>query len=300
MQLYNWNRPPSNTRCLYCARRFDETTVIRSKEHLIARNFVPKGSFLGGREFNFIFAACERCNGEKSQLEGHVSAISQSLSPRIGADPVYFDIARRKAHHEFHPWTGRPVVDSIQRMSVTMPLGASVGMSLGLVGPAQLDCDQVRLLACRHVQGLFALVTNEKHDTDDVSLLPPSAVWVHDHYLRSDWGNPQLRAAHEQTRNWMLHIGGATASGYFRFVMRRDPSHTRSWYWYWLLEWNDSVRVMGGISFSGEAPAFLTALPRLHHAVMPLPNGAVFRLREEFPLAPDADDFFRRLPDEHP
>jgi hypothetical protein len=41
-------------------------------------------------------------------------------------------------------------------------------MKLGFVGPPQLDRQQVGSVACRHVQGLFALVTNEAHGADDL------------------------------------------------------------------------------------------------------------------------------------
>jgi len=64
---------------VYCNERFDGANVVATKEHLVGRNFVPRGSLDGGPSFNFVFNPCHACNNDKSTLEGHVSAITQFM-----------------------------------------------------------------------------------------------------------------------------------------------------------------------------------------------------------------------------
>ena len=287
MQPTNWYRRPANRRCLYCARLFDDAVVVQ-KEHLIGRQFVPRGSFNNGRSWNFIFGACSECNGSKSRLEGHVGATTQLMSPGVAEDAVYAQRLSEKVQREYHPWTKRPVADSFHESAFAMQMG-SIGMKTNFVGPPQLDRDQAYELALRHIQGFLALAANADHTTEHLSLLPPSAFWPLREYSRSDWGNTHLRTVHERTRHWKTYIRVITASDFFRCVMKRDDAQPKTWYW--LLEWNRSTRVVGGIS-PDHPPQFMMNLPAFHWARMPGADGSIWRFRQEEPLRDDRDDFF--------
>lgn len=287
-QPTNWFRPPSNKCCLYCGRLFDDA-VATQKEHLIGRQFVPRGSFNNGRSWNFIFKACAECNNRKSRLEGHVGGITQFLSPDVASNTAYAQRSLEKAQGEHHPWTKRPIAQSLHESNLSVK-GRSIGMSVSFVGPPQLDRSQSFELALRHVQALFAFVTNADYTSSRLRLLAASEFWPLGVYSRSDWGNIQLRAVHERTRGWKTYFHIATASDFFRFILKCSDSLPVTWYW--LLEWNRVARVVGALSAPDLVPSFMTDLPQFQGVSVPAHGGAVWRVRKEVVLRDDLDDFF--------
>lgn len=288
MQPANWSRNPSNDVCLYCNRLFDDVEVIATKEHLVGRNFVPRGSLDGGRCFNFIFDACSDCNNDKSVHEGHVSAITQLMSPAI-SETEFAERAIAKSKGETHPQTGRPVADSFHKQTIEMR-GSDLGIRMGFVGPPQTDRYSVHRLAMRHVQGLYALVTNPDRTVKPLTLLYPGHVYVLGDYLPGDWGNSQAWAASERVRDWTVRARIITAGGYFRAVLRRDGAEVGSWFW--ALEWNRYMRVIGGISYDGQLPSFMRDLPDLHWIESHTASGARLRQRQEESLDEASDTLF--------
>lgn len=289
MQPVNWGRAPSNEVCLYCNEPFDGANVVATKEHLVGRNFVPRGSLNGGQSFNFIFNACHACNNDKSTLEGHVSTITQLMSPAVAESAAFSERARAKSHGEIHPWTRRPVAESFHESTIQMR-GVGLGIRMGFVGPPQADRDIVYRLALRHVQGLYALVTNPDRTVQPLTLLFPGWVYVLGYYLPSDWGNSQALAASERVRDWTVRARIITASGYFQAMLRRD--HAEVGTWFWALEWNRYMRIIGGISYDGQQPSFMRDLPELQWIQSRTPTGAIFRSRQEQPLDEARDDLF--------
>jgi hypothetical protein len=87
----------NNAHCPYCGvnlrplRRPDQN----DPDHVIGRRFVPTG-YLDGA-WNLILDVCRNCNGQKSRLEGSVSAISHlTLVPvEEMPDDVREDLARK-------------------------------------------------------------------------------------------------------------------------------------------------------------------------------------------------------------
>src|SRR5688500_17747421 len=59
-----------NRLCLYCVRPLVRATA--SEEHVIGRNFVPKGML--GKRWNLVAGCCQRCNQRKAELENELSA----------------------------------------------------------------------------------------------------------------------------------------------------------------------------------------------------------------------------------
>lgn len=288
MQPANWSREPPNKVCLYCNRRFDDVEVIATKEHLVGRNFVPRGSLDGGRSFNFIFDACRDCNNDKSAHEGHISAITQFMSPTI-AETSFAERAIAKSQREMHPWTGRPVADSFHEQTIEMR-GFGLGIRMGFVGPPQADRHSIHRLALRHVQGLYALVTNADRTVEPLTLLYPGHVYVLGDYLPGDWGNSQALAASERVSDWTVRARIVTAGGYFQAMLRRDDAELGTWFW--ALEWNRYMRVIGGISYDGQLPSFMRDLPDLNWLESRTRSGARFRQRQEQPIDEASDTLF--------
>lgn len=275
----------SNQRCPYCHRFVGEGSPIPSnREHLIGTAFVPKGT-LGGDAFNFIFRACTDCNAEKSIAEGHVSATTLWNSPAAADDPTLAALATRKATGDFHPTErGKRVKDAATTHSTEYHF-AGATFTFTMIAPPQLARNDVLLTTCRHVQGLFYLLTNATPLDDATNrLLSPQEIHLLGYYSSRDWGNAWLREVQERAAAWPCYATIHTAQGFFRAIMRASDRDEEGWFW--ALEWNKSVRVVGAISNPDEVPVLFRDLPALNWEV--LPNGTE-RRRLETPIV-EADD----------
>jgi len=106
-----------NLTCAYCGCSFSATKVD-TKEHVVARRFVPKGTLAGS--WNLILRACDSCNSEKAELEDDISALSlQALAYQsdLPNDPIVSKEIARKAPESLSRTTKKPVADSEQSMS---------------------------------------------------------------------------------------------------------------------------------------------------------------------------------------
>jgi hypothetical protein len=106
-------------------------------------------------------------------------------------------------------------------------------------------------------------------------------------YPHRDWGNPQLlevarRAAAVPVVTWIT-----TANGYFRCVLRREALPSSPWFW--ALEWNKSLRLVGWIGVPTTVPPIFADLPDIGWHTTLHPGGGFTRFREEVKLG-DIDD----------
>lgn len=279
----------SNQHCLYCGQFVGEGSDLPSgREHLVGRNMVPPNSFKDATAFNFVFRACTDCNGEKSRVEGHISAVSllssSGRSERTDVDAA----ARQKAAGSFDPaHRGRPV--SEVRNEHTIKFGSAISVSL--ISTAQLEPSMVRLLAFRHIQGFFSLATSaDPLKTEGTRLLPSSHFGFFWYYGHPDWGNPQLLEVGRRVRGILGVIQVHTANGYFRSLLRRaEPDGSP---WFWALEWNKSVRLIGWIGEPDNPPDFYRDLPPLEWQDLGIQAGVQTRVRQEIPLAEQDDALF--------
>lgn len=232
---------------------------------MIGRSFVPDGALDGGRAFNFIFRACVECNKEKAEAERHISSVSLFTSPgRV--DENINDLAHRKAATDFHPiQRGKLVKDASIEQSVEVARGA-LSAKFGLVGPPQLVPSYVQLLAFRHIQGFFSLITSKDPTVaEGTRLLAPEYWWFGDSYPHSDWGNVRIKEMAQRVETWETPLKIVTANGFFKVVIRCAPSANGPWFW--ALEWNKSWRLFGGIFDTQNHPAEFKNLPspeRIH------------------------------------
>ncbi len=276
---FNLRDEHSNTACLYCGRTITTPSGLPfNKEHLIARNFVP--GTMGEDAFQFLFRACVPCNSRKADIERHVSSVTLLNGPGRLTDPKAARAALNKAVHDFHPTRpGVAMGQAHEAHTIDVP-GAGSSMTLGFVAPVNALPDLVSELALRHVQGLFSLLTTKNY-LAQVSLLPPSQVWVLRGFTRSDWGHPWLAEVAGRVSDWECRANVVSGSGYFKAMFRRHPTLG----WFWALEWNKELRVVGAISH--DRPTLFDNLPDEGWFEV-----AGERLREEVPYDEAQDRLF--------
>lgn len=236
----------SNICCVYCGVSLRGPDAPYSdKEHLIARNFVPKGT-MDGQPFNFIFRACRQCNARKADAERHVSSITQFNSPARLEDARVDDAAIRKGKNDYHPSKkGILIQDSHEKLSLNYSTG-SMSIEFGMVAPPQLNMNKAGEVAFSHVQGLFTLICSEDYnDPLKMRLLPQEQFIWYGCYTSDDWGNPQVVEIANRVNDWKCLANIVSAEGYFKAILRRSDEG-----WFWALEWNRHLRLVGGISSS--------------------------------------------------
>lgn len=297
-QIYNFkNNQPivwfhrnieySNHWCLFCGEFVGpESKVSSNKEHLIGRDFVPKGS-MNGTNFNFIFRACEKCNGVKSNVERHVSSVTLFNSPERSEDERINDIALNKAEKDFHPDNpGKTVVESFGQYEVKY----GDFMKFKFTSPPQLNREYVKLLSCYHVQGIFSLLTTMDPKVQKKSgLLPPNQIFYFNAYNVQDWGNPQLLEIAERTKDWPCYCNINTANGFWKIVFKRSSENEG---WFWALEWNQYLRAIGGIALPDYNQKIFQKLPELNWKHIQNQDGTSSRTRKEIPLEDEKDELF--------
>ena len=274
----------SNQHCLYCGVFVGLGSPIPSdREHLIARNFVPPGA-LGDTSFNFIFRACIECNRRKGDAERHVSSVTIFNSPGRTSDASVNAAAIRKGASDFHPhMPGVRVADASHHRTYKTNLGPAE-LSFSMIGPPQVDNEAVCTLACYQVQALFSLVTTaDPREGKTTTLLRPDLWRYLGIYPWRDWGNVQAAELCKRVRAWPIILQFSTANGYFRAIMRATDGPPDEWFWG--LEWNKSLRVIGSIFEGDEAPSAFRDLPMFTWSRV-TPN---LRIRAEVP-EPDGQD----------
>jgi hypothetical protein len=169
-----FNRDPSrsNQHCLYCGSHVGKNSAIASdEEHLVGRNFVPKGTMENA--FNFSFRACRPCNARKAELERHVSSITLLNSPSVASDGIARRAAERKAVGDTHPETRAKMGEAIARQTAEFSFGPAT-FSFGLSGPSPAAKNYIPELASYHIQALFTLVATPENRTSKMSGSCPS------------------------------------------------------------------------------------------------------------------------------
>lgn len=240
---YTTSLDGSNACCIYCGIFLRGTNPPESdKEHLIARNFVPKGT-MDGQPFNFLFRTCRSCNARKASAERHVSSVTLFNSPGRFDNSKVNEDAIRKGEGDFHPnKQGVLIQNAHEHTSITTSFGP-MSIKFGMVAPPQPDRDKVGEVAFSHIQGLFTLICTEDYlDPQKMRLLPQKEFIWYDYYTHNDWGNPQAVEIANRVRNWDCFANIESAQGYFKAIMRCSDEG-----WFWALEWNRQLRLLGGI-----------------------------------------------------
>jgi hypothetical protein len=277
-----------NETCPYCGLVLTAST--RTKEHVIGRNFVPKG--LLNRSWNVILWACQKCNHAKSLLENDLSAIT--MQPDVEGNFALNHAAlraeaERKARRSISHRTRKPVGLSSETFSITQQLRPGVSVSTTFVAPPQLDEKRVCALAHYQITGLFYLISYESVTPRRGGYWPGRFVPLMMSY-RTDWGNAVQRAFMASVKDWVPRVLGNTPEGFFRAAIRRNPDQKL---WSWALEWNGSVRVIGFFGDADVAHKIMRAFPKLTAEITGRVDHGHFAGRFEVPIDEPDDEMFR-------
>ncbi|MDA3972040.1 MAG: hypothetical protein PF442_11885 [Desulfobulbaceae bacterium] len=290
---FDRKKEKSNQYCLYCGVPVGIGSEAPSnKEHLIGRQFVPTGSFQEGSQFNFIFRACEVCNSNKSELERHVSSVTLLNSIHKQEKREYVERAISKASRDFHPLKpGVLVKDATDTHVFKFNIGA-LSMKFEATSPPQVSQQYIRELSFYHVQGLFSLITSKAPDKESgTCLLPESNFWFHRAYNHGDWGNAELTELSKRAEELRCYANINTADGNFKAMLCRIIDKPGCWFW--ALEWNKHLRVVGGIYSHEECPMIFEGLPaESWKSFGKGSDGVTRRIKEETPLDESNDILF--------
>ena len=272
--------------CGYCGRRL--TKQLRTKDHVIARKFVPQGTLQN--DFNLQIFCCKKCNGIKSRLEDDLSAIT--MQPDLNGqyprdDERLIKTAKRKAEGSVSFMTKRKVSDSASNFKVGANMGNGFRIDFNFTGQPLVDEKRIRALAWFQLQG-FYFFRSYNSEIGFGSYIPHEEFFIADYLGRNDWGNPKLESFANKTKQWepLLHL--VMADGYIRGLEKKSADGVRCW----ALEWNESYRCFGVWGDKEKCQEFLESLekPKMDMMVGDTTNGWAYRI--ETPIAEENDTLF--------
>lgn len=281
-----------NINCAYCGKDFGPD-LIPTKEHVIARRFVPRGTLDG--QWNLILYACNPCNHEKSQLEDDISVITM-LPDVTGRYAVEDERLRaevlRRVEKSGSRRTHRSVAASQEHLSISASPFSALKIKFDLIAQPQVDLDRLHHLAELHFAAFFFLSSySQEQKRGGFSIGSFFRIAA---LQRINWGDAKSRWFMEATRSWELRVHGVTAEGFFKVAIRKCPTLPL---WSYAVEWNHSTRVL---EFSGEQASMDQLL--LQHPFSPTTHGETWhdedgqpvRFTEEIPLDDKLDTLFIR------
>lgn len=273
-----------NETCPYCGTSLTRDT--RTKEHVVGRRFVPRGSL--HQHWNLIVWACETCNRRKAELEDDLSAISMQPDPwgaHARDDVRLRNEAERKAKTKSRR-SGKPVKDSQEEILITHKFGRAE-LKFSFKSSAQADEARIFELARMQVMAFFYWITIQPGEVNgrfwQGKFFPMQSV------RRADWGNEQLRFFMAETSDWDWRVHAVTADGYFKLAIKKHPDREN---WSFALEWNESYRIVG---FFGDIAGVVELRNRLPELAMQTIHGQSddwVRHRLEVPLTDEDDKLF--------
>lgn len=280
-----------NVVCPYCGAALSD--AIREKEHVIGRNFVPRGKLQA--QWNLIVNACSGCNRRKSGFEDDLSAITMQPDAygKFGVDdPDLIAEARRKAARSGSRKTGKAVRDSMSELKFSVAAMPGVSIDFSFVAPPQAEDDRAFELARMQLQGFFYMLTYNE-------LLRRGWWWPGEfmpflHSRKSDWGSKQWLGFMRVTRAWDTRLHAVGANAFFCCSIKRHPTAEC---WSWALEWNCQHRLAG---FSGDrqaAQAIVNGIPPEDLNELTLGPNRFIRFKTDVPLTEDEDTLFSRPED---
>lgn len=277
----------NNVNCIYCGKSFDND-LLRTKEHVIGRRFVPRGSL--HQEWNLIVWACITCNGEKANLEDDISAVSMQadVAGSYACNSHSFaGEAERKARSSISRRTRRLVAESQENLLVDVSLGSDISLTFDLKAPPQVESSRILRLAQMQVQAFFYMLTY-KEELGKGSYWNGKFVQIIE-VRRADWGNQLVRGFMDLVVSWEPRIILLGANQFFGIIIRRHP---RAEVWSWALEWNRNFRVVGLFGNMTAIEDTLSSLPRLDLQWMRSDSGDMLSVRTDVALLDENDNLF--------
>lgn len=272
----------SNVTCVYCGRPETDEDPL-TDEHVVSRNFVPKGSFVTG--WSLILRACDHCNNEKSDLEDDISAITLLPAPGTAHEETELaQIAAGKAAGSFSRRTKKPVSKSCEQKTIKGKLTPGLAVSVRFEAPPQIHLKRIQRLAWFHLQGFWYFITYDECLRTG-GFIPGEIAWLN-YANRLDWGNSLQRSFADLAGNWDALFIEEGAGGYFKIALREDPSGAETWSV--ALEWNRNLRIIGFFGDHVIAKKHADALAPLQSKRI----NATYRMREQVTLNDNEDWLF--------
>jgi hypothetical protein len=288
-----------NLTCVYCGNNLTKQT--QTKEHVIGRRFVPKGTL--NQEWNLILFACQPCNVRKSGLEDDISAITMHADARGRSPSAMAEVeANRKKTKSRSQRTGRPVGESSESVELQVPVELMSSISIdrhqvpgelkgsttiGLTGPPQIESKRAYELARLQIMGFFYFLTFNENSFRG-GYWPGTFLPIIEAY-RADWGNLKHRAFMTVVLNWEPRIVVTTAQDHYQIAIRKHPTASL---WSWAVEWNKNYRVVGFFGDTELALRVASNLPSLDMTPITKESGRSLRYRLETTLNVEDDVLF--------
>jgi len=278
-----------NVTCPYCGTELTDET--RSKEHVIGRRFVPKGTL--NRQWNLIVNSCEPCNAAKADLEDDLSALTMHPDPhgwRGHESEALKNDTVRKVGKSISRLTGKPVADSHDDLSVKF-VAEGFSMTFSGITPPQIDEERAKQLAMMQAYAFFYLASYNK-ETKRGGWFQGKVLFVNA-ARRGDWGNVRARYFMDTVGDWepLLILSGA--EGHFRIAIGRQPGVDC---WSYAVEWNEAYRLMFFIGIDEVLEPLARAMPEFKfHDHKGFDGKVAFRMRLDVPLPEEDDDMFQIL-----
>jgi hypothetical protein len=288
LRSFNPDKPVKlpNKKCAYCGVPLRRS--IATKDHVVGRRFVPEGTLATG--FSLLVQACSPCNNRKASVENFISVITMlpdTSGKYVREDERLTRTVERKARGAISPATRRLAAQSYNKIDARIPLGGDLSLTYQGVGMPTLDDQSVALLAFFHVQGFYHF-RSFHHERGYGNWLKSSRFLVLGHFMKCDWGNPQLLHFAAETAAWEITCLAKFADGYFGHLTRKKPNANLC---SWVLEWNEQLRVIGLYGDEGEQRSFVDGMPPLSvFSYGDTTNGIA--MRYETPIAHNLDDLF--------
>lgn len=268
--------------CVYCGNLLGDNGT---EDHVVGRNFVPKGTLKG--HWNLKILSCKACNGRKSGLEDDISAITiRDAYEFSGEDPDLAAVYEKKGRSVSRK-TKKHVSKSEERFNISLSPISGLLFNFKMSAPPQIDESRAFELAFYHMRAIYFVLTY-----DDIKKC--GKWWIGqfqgvDSSRKSDWGNSLQRSFCENTKNWDAQWHGITAKGFFKSVIKKNPS---ALCWSWALEWNESQRVIGFFGEPGCMKESLNKLEKLKVSKDFSTTGQEFFTRLDEPLSEELDTLF--------
>jgi hypothetical protein len=281
-----------NENCPYCLRLLG-SGLVPTKEHVIARKLVPKGTLQGS--WNLILRACKQCNAAKATLEDDISAITMqpdATGRYASHDPRLIAEAQRKAQGSISRLTQRRIEQSNQGFQVERSHGPMT-YTFSFTAPSIADDSRIFGLAEYQMQAFFYWSFYQQD-------IAKGTRWVGQfmpvqYTRRGDWGNPVNRWFMQEINGWQHRILAIGADGFFRVLLCRHPDNHPLWGW--ALEWNQNFRVIGFCGDLSSADTVTASMPKLDMQLLHEVPGQFLRYyRIEQALDPAEDDLFTYPP----
>jgi hypothetical protein len=274
-----------NLTCPYCG--VELSTVANNKEHVIGRNFVPRGKL--DQSWNLILNCCMSCNNVKSKLEDDISAITlqpDAMGRYPHEDYCAVSEAKRKAEGSSSSRSGKLVKHSREAQKFRVGLFPSVTAEFSLVAPPQLNPDGVLQLSRAQIAAFFYFLTYEEKEKRGYFCIGISRQLSQSRW--ADWGNPINTHFAERVSNWDLRLVANPADSFFKVAIRRQPDIEC---WSWALEWNRSLRIIGFMGDEEAVVSEINLLPSIDKwNEISQVDGSRMRFRAEVPLDPNVED----------